>query len=389
MICKYPPIEGGVSADAFWTANMLAEMGHNVQVLTNAEEVEENYRIALSSEDRDFLAGFRIRNLISVYSTRTDLKHFFVPQVNPSVSKLVSLGLDIARATRPDLIWAHYVEPYGVAALLISKLTGVPFAVRHAGSDIGRLMMSSQLKPLYEQVFINAAVVMTGPEHSDRFRQIGVAEDAIASAVPVRVPADVFYPRPPKSPDEHPVLGIYGKVGAAKGTWQLIEALSLIRRKGLAITLKALWGGKEIAEVEHAVANSDLGTHVYMQRFQPHWRIPAFLWSCDFILFLEHTFPIPFHGPSVPLEALCCGRPLLTTEEIEQKQSNILKRGINCATITSSPLDPGAIADGILQASSNEALRDCWKHDLIDSKLIELNTRKKMAKLLNQLEARI
>jgi hypothetical protein len=142
MIGKYPPIQGGVSADNYWTAQLLAEMGHEVHVLTNADEVEPEYRIKMTDDDILRLGGFRDTSFIEVHMTTIDKNHVFIPQTNPSVSKLLSLGIEITNLFRPDVIWAHYLEPYGVVACLLSSLTKIPYVFRHAGSDIGRLMLT-------------------------------------------------------------------------------------------------------------------------------------------------------------------------------------------------------------------------------------------------------
>ncbi|MBI2654760.1 hypothetical protein HYX02_08215 [Candidatus Woesearchaeota archaeon] len=44
FISKYPPIEGGVSAQTYWLAKALGEKGHKVYVVSNCWEVEQRYR---------------------------------------------------------------------------------------------------------------------------------------------------------------------------------------------------------------------------------------------------------------------------------------------------------------------------------------------------------
>ena len=48
-IVKYPPIQGGVSAQSYWLCRGLAEAGHDVHVVTNADEVEGDYRLVLTA----------------------------------------------------------------------------------------------------------------------------------------------------------------------------------------------------------------------------------------------------------------------------------------------------------------------------------------------------
>src|SRR3989344_2771655 len=175
MICKYPPIQGGVSAECYWTVQLLAEMRHDVSVLTNAQEVEEEYRITMSPEDEKLLYGFSKPDSVRISFTHADRRHVFVPQTNPSISKLLSLGLEMVETLKPDFIWAHYLEPYGVVAMMLSKITGIPYVFRHAGSDIGRLMLTSQLRRIHYKVLQNAIMIMTQPHHHERLTTLGIS----------------------------------------------------------------------------------------------------------------------------------------------------------------------------------------------------------------------
>ena len=384
MICKYPPIQGGVSADAYWTAQLLLELGHEVQVITNAPEVEEEYRLHLTEDDQRLLSGYRIRDSITIHASHVDERHVFIPQNNPSVSKLVGIGLRVIEDMKPDLIWSFYVEPYGVVALLLSKLTGVPYTIRHAGSDLGRLMLTEQLKPLYQEVFRNAAVILTNKSHFPKFREMGVDEKKTIQYISVRVPADIFFQKP--MPKGEFTVGIYGKPGTTKGSIELLKAISILKAEDFSIIVKALWSGKFLPKLLREVENLCIADRLLMQNYIPHWKIPKFIWSCHIVLFLENNFSISFHGPGVPIESLCCGRPILTTKEIESKLPDILKRGKNCIIVPSSPLKPEDIAMALKEAYAK--ISDGWpKTEWPDSGLIGVRTRKAMEQLLAQIQA--
>ena len=70
LIGKYPPIEGGVSAHDYWLAQAFAELGYNVIVLTNADEVEDTDRMRLAPGDRVKLGGYRVSGSVAVISTK-------------------------------------------------------------------------------------------------------------------------------------------------------------------------------------------------------------------------------------------------------------------------------------------------------------------------------
>ena len=50
ILGKYPPIEGGVSTQTYWLARGLAQRGHHVHVITNADEVEDMFRMTQMPE---------------------------------------------------------------------------------------------------------------------------------------------------------------------------------------------------------------------------------------------------------------------------------------------------------------------------------------------------
>lgn len=44
IVGKYPPIEGGVSARVYWLAKALGERGHKIHIISNALEIESEYK---------------------------------------------------------------------------------------------------------------------------------------------------------------------------------------------------------------------------------------------------------------------------------------------------------------------------------------------------------
>lgn len=347
MICKYPPIQGGVSAECYWTAQLLSEMGHQVCVLTNAEEVEDEYRMSMVDKDRQKLKGFFTPNSLEVISTSADKKHVFVPQVNPSVSKLLSRGLEILESNKPDIIWSYYLEPYGVVAYLLSKISGIPYIFRHAGSDIGRLMLTSDLKTIHREVLRNAALIMTRESHHNRFLDLGVPKERLTESFSVKLRPELFFPT--SYSVQHPItLGVYGKTGETKGTGVLLDAMASLKCDGSEIKLKTHWGGRDLSRYLYQIKELDLESTVEMNGFIPHWHIPNFIRSCHAILFLENRFGITFHQPSVPLEVVSCGRFVITTAEVASKPlyDKLLTEGEN-AFIVKGKVNAGVIIEAI------------------------------------------
>lgn len=389
MVCKYPPIQGGVSAETYWTANALAELGHSVCVLTNANEVESAYRITLTSEDERLLLGYRKRNAIRVISTQMDPMHVYVPQNNPSVSKLISKGIEIISEWRPDFIFGWYLEPYGVAALFLSSQTGVPFIIRHAGSDIGRLMPTPQLSALYSVVLRKASVVLTSPYHHSYFKSVGVAEENLVRPVFTRLPGDIFYPTDKTFEGDELTVGIYGKAGRSKGTFQAASAVRQLHNEGIKIRLEAHWGGRDLERFRCEFEGAGISeAYLAVRPFIPHWAIPAFIRRCHMVLFLEHNFRIPFHTPGIPYEVWACGTHLVTTEEIAQKPHIVPYIDSRNTTLIRGGVTTESVADAIRTALS-EASEGEDRPAAFDAALASLKTREEMQRLLRDIQARV
>jgi len=345
----------------YWTAHGLARLGHEVEVITNALEAEPPFRLFMRDEDWQRCEGDYGAGRVRVHWTDpVDRAQFHLPMASPFVSKLAGIAARL-HAERPfDVIFSHYLEPYGVAGYLAAQMTGAPHVVRMAGSDSGRLWHHPQLEPLYDHVLRSAAAVIAAGVVAERAMARGVDPARIAAADSVAVPEDLFAPLGPvldlaalraevaTDPawadllwggfaGDRPYLGIYGKLGARKGSFALLEALAQLKRAGLDVGLVALAHGR--VEIEHQfrseVERLDLEDRVLQVPFLPHWRVPEFLRGCLAVCCLEQDFPIAHHIPIVALEVLLCGKCLIGSTEVIRKLPDYtrLPDGYGCVAI--------------------------------------------------------
>lgn len=392
LVGKYPPIQGGVSRATFWMAHALAANGINVHVVTNAEEVEDEFALfdlAVAAPDLDLYATpSPAPGMISVHSTRSDRDLFHIPWTKPFVSKIASLATEVVTEYDCSLIHAYYLEPYGMAAYLASTWTGVPFGLQHAGSDIGRLFQNEQLTTSYQSVIAAADYLVLSSQLRDLIHRVNLDPDrlyAIPAALP---PQSYFNPDTPRLDigsfqravkewvmsntsiagwheefssteyrAEYPSIGIYGKLGHGKGIPELVAALGLLRRSGVEYNFLVL--GQDTRERMNAFASLVVEHGIYdrtiLLPFIPHWHVPHFIRTCDAVCALESGFPIAFHTPSIPIEVVACGTCLIMSPEIAGKQlfHERIRSGTNCFVV--DPSDSSSLAATIRRVLSDRA----------------------------------
>lgn len=350
LIGKFFPIQGGVSKDNQWLAYTLARAGHQVHVVTNSDEVESQYR-CLSWSPFPALPP-DCAGSMTVHSTSKAERRHYIPYANPFSSKLAAIATETIRTYHCDLIYTYYLEPYAMAAYMASQWTGVPYGLRHAGSDVGALFQSPELQAAYREVMLAADYIVATPATYRSFLHLGVPQDKLyfpagsylpevfsPSAAPLDVnalltwmhenlPADPYYDvfrrfaQKAFRPDV-PTIGIYGKVGAVKGSLDLVAALGRLKSEGVAFQFLTLTQGTSslLAEFASSIEEHDLTDVTWLLPFLPHWDVPRFLRACTAICFLERDFPIKIHTPLIPQEVFACGRCQVLSHEIAEKQT--------------------------------------------------------------------
>lgn len=355
QIAKYLPIQGGVSNRSYWTARALAERGHQVSVVTNAIEAAGDFAVTLRDEDLgDYQPRFEaVGGAVQVFQTAP----FQIERLasNPFVTKLAALAIQVIRQQRSEIVVGHYFEPYMVAGYLASRFTGLPLVVRHGGSDLGLLMKSSSLSPLYQEILRDADAVVS--VLAERFLAMGVRPERLHPDVHFSLPSHVFNPQAPPLSDEEiggprpldrgrPTIGMYGKVEAHKGCFDLVRALELLRGQGLDFNVLFMSQGPKAEDLRNALAEAGLADRSWITPFVPAWRVPRFVRACTAVCFLERDFPVAVHRPLVPREVLACGTCLVLSEEVarEQAYGPDLVDGGN-VLLAADPKDPRALAE--------------------------------------------
>jgi len=379
IVGKYPPIQGGVSAHTLWTAHCLTLSGHEVHLVTNAPEVEDTFRLQEELYADQPGLDPRLSVPVHVHSTLGQASSGlsaprYIPYANPYVSKLAGRAARVAADTGCDLLYAFYLEPYGVAAQLASAWTGVPYGLRHAGSDISGLYKHAGLGETYASIARNASFWISGNDRVKRgLRHLGVPGDRLFTVPFHSLNTDYFKlgvdPMRLDEVGEHisdgqhgfhkyhpyfgvrqrsgrPTIGVYGKMGKSKGTFDLLRAFAKAKAVSGDCNLVLATGGTpyELDRLYQAASELGLSDKVSLIPFMPPWKIPGLISACDAVAFLERDFPVQIHHPTVPREVLACGSCLILSREVAEYQeyASLLRDSENC--LIADPRDTDELA---------------------------------------------
>jgi glycosyltransferase involved in cell wall biosynthesis len=363
---KYPPIEGGVSSRTYWLSRALGERGVEVHIVTNALEVEEEYREMLDLEGPSDRKEYEPKNVF-VHSLNSGQSHsgipFHIPLSPAYLERLISLGIKVINKYGCDLIDSHYLQPYGIAAVFTKFLTSKPCILRNAGSDISRLFSNDDFHDLYETSFRFADIVMTQVKGKSPSGSLTIPQDKLWAFPFHSVPRKYFNPEikaanlesfgVPRSLTKKPILTYMGKCGFYKNLFNLVKVASQINEDFLLLFVSK---GSKLEELKTYLKRfPSLKNKYYFLNFLPPWKIPSILRVSTCLLQLESNFPVKGHKPIQPIEAFATATPVLISHELLQKYKNIYNPNIekDKNVLTVNPQDRFDLKNTLLRIIRN------------------------------------
>lgn len=324
FIGKYPPIEGGVSSRLYWLAKGLGLRGHEVHVVTNALEVEREYRERLrGNEDLD---NYQPKNVF-VHNTDPFDNPQFIPFSKPYFAKLASLAIEVVRDYDLEIIDSWYMLPYVISGFLVKSFTHKPQILRHAGSDMSRLFSSRNLNSLFRETIKAVDMIATNPKNIRQFVEMGVSKEKIFSKIETSVNTGVFNPavtpydlsRYREYKQNAPTITYIGKFGFTKGIPELFEALSRVKKP---YNLLLVSGGEGQDILKQLLSYHNLSKNTILLGFVPPWKIPPIIKASTVVVHAENDFPIVGHSPILPYEVMAVGTCLILSEELYRKRKS-------------------------------------------------------------------
>ena len=312
FISKYPPIQGGISAKTYWLAQGLAERGIETHVVTNANCVEKEYFIDDTPPE--------ISSNLIIHFVDPDIP-WHIPYSELYTSRLLDKTLEVISGNHIDLIETHHLIPYGIVGYLASKITGIPYIVRHGGSDLVKFLQGGAFKYLLRSVIQDAAAVITDDRNRELFENINSNLHVIPRYIP-----DQRYFKPSLAPHERPTFAYIGKINhywKYKSLDKIVEIFSGIKNRH---ELHFVAQGKGFIEFEKFVNDHSLKSLEFKKFIHPA-RMPSLLDNIDYLVYLEKNNPIKDFS-NIVCEALWSGVTIITDETLDIYEYAKYTRGL-------------------------------------------------------------
>lgn len=287
IISKYPPIQGGMSSAAYWLANGLAQVGVEVHVVTDGNLVEKEYRI--DDKPKKEIQG------VNVHHVHPEIP-WYIPNTEQRLAKLVDTALGVCNKYNISLVDAQYLVPYGFAGSIINAFTGIPYVIRHGGSDIAKFFNKGFFPLLMERALSGAALTVSdNPVVSN----LAKAVKCLHRYMP---PDKEFVPN--QLTNRSLTCAYIGKINYHWEHKGLHKIANIV--KGSGIQMLYLGQGKGMDNFIQTCKPEG----VFYNFIHPS-RMPDFLSQTDYLFYFKANNPIPDFSNLI-LEAVSMGVPILT-----------------------------------------------------------------------------
>jgi hypothetical protein len=331
-IGKYPPLEGGISAKSYWLANALAVRGHAIHLVTDSLNTDERHSIQLAGP-------IPCHENVSIHRPEETVP-WHIPDDRERVLYLLDKVLEVAGTVTPDVIEANYLVPYGVVAFLAGRLTGIPYVLRHGGSDVRKFLEGGLWPELWRKVLGGARLVITDVDCRET---VDGWSDHTRCLVPYVPDPSVFRPLPRRNARR--VLALIGKANyhwERKG-WQHVADMWPFL--GKEYNLVVVSQGLGLESFRH-YAEPRLGDRAAWRSFVAPWEMPELLNSLDGIFCYDADLPFPAFS-NLAVEALNCDVTVFADrpDTLQRFQAHGLDLSLRAEQIVSLPaVDPARAA---------------------------------------------
>lgn len=264
----------------------------------------------------------------------------------PAKHRVLFYGLSVfwllPTVLRSDYLYVFLPGRLGVLAAALAVIVRRPYGVYLRGS---RLDLFGSAFTLSRARFVLAA----GPFLRDVASRYCDSCDVVSPMFDIKE-ADLAVSRVQREQRGTWRLLYVGALEEAKGTFELIDAVGMLRRRGRLVELDLVgnWVNEDIGKTAQAESRGE-GAVRFRGAVDDRSRVRAYYVDADLFVFPSHSEGFP----RVLYEAMCFGLPAVTT--MVDGIPSVMKAGVNCLAVQAESAT--ALADAIDEALADVALR--------------------------------
>ena len=302
--------------------------------------VRELARAASLYDDIEVLHGYSVSGISRLYMISekregdirvicVKYKRFPVVWYLVYLFSMIQVFRKVKKDFTPDVIHAHIYKASFIAVIL-GKLYRIPIVVtEHAEIvDIYRPGIFQKIKNSLSVVLARFALnncdllILVSKSLQERLESIGIKNKV--KIVPNIVDTKTFYPGNKREDNQKKKLLFVGGLTPVKGISYLIEAISRVRESRTDFVLDLVGDGSHRSEYERLAKKLGVSDVIKFHGLKNKDEVAEFMRNCDFFILpsLYETFGV------VLIEAMACGKPVISTLSGGQKEFVNEKNGI-------------------------------------------------------------
>jgi glycosyltransferase involved in cell wall biosynthesis len=261
--------------------------------------------------------------------------------------------LDMQRADRPPShIHAHFAHDPALVALLVHRLTGLPYSLTAHARDLYQIPGPSlAARTAYATAIVTCCAV--NAEYIDA--TVPAQQRAPVHVLHHGLELDRFVPSQSPARSTPPVLLSIGRLVPKKGFDVLFEALARLKRDGIPFQLRLYGDGPLRAELTAQCTELGIEQNVQMLGECSREQVRDALADADVFVLTPRVTPDGDRDgiPNVLVEAMACGLPVATTSA--GGVTELVQHRVN--GLVSEPGDVPGIASHLHELLNNPKLR--------------------------------